>query len=440
MASSYHNHFRTSIYFSEKSYTNFVSFCPSRFDIHLQASSGNDKISLVFVFHSEVDMKRNFNLDLLRSIAFLMIFVFHFNLMIGTYNIDTPVPLFVRAESWTLGSLGVGIFLMLSGYVLKNSFERSGEKISTFYKKRLLAIFPLFYACYFVAYLWIDLPAGNLLSRYHIWSVFGFDGFLTMRGFSTCYRIGEWYLGVILIYYHLFPFLYKAVKKAPLVFGLSLLVLHFLFMYNYETLAARISDLFKHPILPPEPSASVLVLLPQFVAGIYLAFYVKKCHPALLLACAFIFGVFSFFDLPAGLLPEGTFKGSWIYGNLISVLAVFMIFAYAFSNKKREESKVSRIPLLSGIVGTISKYSFTMFLVHHILQDRLFSKYSDKVVSTGLSAPKYFLLFFFALILTFLLSCLIQNGTDTIMKNLKARFEKRASKGAKANDQASINT
>ena len=126
--------------------------------------------------------------------------------------------------------------------------------------------------------------------------------------------------------------------------------------------------------------------------------------------------------------------------NVFILLAVFMIFAYAFSNKKREESKVSCIPLLSGIVGTISKYSFTMFLVHHILQDRLFSKYSDKVVSTGLSAPKYFLLFFFALILTFLLSCLIQNGTDTIMKNLKARFEKRASKGAKANDQASINT
>ena len=386
-------------------------------------------------------MKRNFNLDLLRSFAFLMIFVFHFNLMLEADHIDTTIPLFVRAESWTLGSLGVGIFLMLSGYVLKNSFERSGEKISTFYKKRLLAIFPLFYASYFVVYLWIDLPAGNILSKYHFWSLLGFDGFLSMRGFNTCYRIGEWYLGVILIYYFLFPFLYKAVKKAPLLFGLSLMVIHFLFVYNYETLASVISDIFKHPLLPEELSASALVLLPQFVVGIYFAFYVKKCHPALLLGAAFVIGALSFYDFPASLLPEGTFKGSWIYGNLISVVAVFMIFAYTFNKKKQEESKAARIPILSGIVGTISKYSFTMFLVHHILQDRLFTNLSARgCIRPCLSIPLYFFYFFFALILTFLLSCLIQNGTETIMKNLRNRFSKKDPKDPTGNAQTSINT
>ena len=183
-------------------------------------------------------MKRRSELDDIRACAFLLIFLFHFNQMLNTYQIDT-IPLFLRTNGWTLGSLGVGLFLMLSGYVLPNSFERGGLKLTTFYKKRFFAIFPLFYACYFIAYLWIDLPAGHFFAKNQIWSILGFDGFLTMRGFNTSYRIGEWYLGVILIYYLLFPFLSKAIKKAPLITGLFIATAHILFIVFYPFSLAR---------------------------------------------------------------------------------------------------------------------------------------------------------------------------------------------------------
>ncbi|MBO7514402.1 MAG: acyltransferase [Lachnospiraceae bacterium] len=385
-------------------------------------------------------MKRNFNLDLLRSIAFLMVFVFHFNLMMKTDMIET-IPLFVSAESWTLGSLGVGIFLMISGYVLKNSYERSGEKIASFYKKRLLSIFPLFYACYFVVYLWIDVPSGHLISKNQIWSLLGIDGFMSVRGFNTSYRIGEWYLGVILIYYLLFPFLYKAVKKAPFLFGLSLLVLHVLFMYNYEALAAAVTKVFKHPLIPEGQAMSAIVWLLQFVIGIYFAFYVKKCHPALMALAAVIFGTLMVYDFPGRLFPQDSFKGCWIYGNTISVVALFMIIIYAFKKEKQQESKSARFPLFGFVIGGISKYSFSMFLVHHILQERLLLPLASQGgVSTSLSALKYFLYFFFCLALTFLLAYLIQNGTDTIMKNLKSRFAKKEAKAPSPVDQTSITT
>lgn len=382
-------------------------------------------------------MKRNFNLDLLRSLAFLMVFVFHFNLMMKTDMVET-IPLFVSAESWTLGSLGVGIFLMISGYVLKNSFERSGEKVANFYKKRLLSIFPLFYACYFVVYLWIDVPAGHIFSKNQLWSLLGIDGFMSVRGFSTSYRIGEWYLGVILLYYLLFPFLYKAVKKAPLLFGLSLLVLHVLFMYNYEALAAAVTKVFKHSLIPEGQAMSAIVWLLQFVIGIYFAFYVKKCHPALLLLSGAVFVTLSLYDFPGRLFPGDTFKGFWIYGNILSVVAVFMIITYAF---KKDGNKNTRIPILSSIIGTLSKYSFSMFLVHHVIQERLLARLAPNGgVPTTLSCLKYFLYFFICLALTFLLACLVQNGTDTIVKNLKERYAKRFSKKPSDLDQTSINT
>ena len=71
-------------------------------------------------------MKRRSELDDIRACAFLFIFLFHFNQMLNAYQIDT-IPLFLRTNGWTLGSLGVGLFLMLSGYVLPNSFERGGD-------------------------------------------------------------------------------------------------------------------------------------------------------------------------------------------------------------------------------------------------------------------------------------------------------------------------
>lgn len=358
-------------------------------------------------------MKRRPELDDIRAFAFLFIFLFHFNQMLSFLKIDT-IPLLLRTNGWTLGSLGVGLFLMLSGYVLPNSFERGGCNLLTFYKKRFFAIFPLFYACYFVAYILIDVPAGHFVAKNQIWSILGFDGFLSMRGFDTSYRVGEWYLGVILIYYLLFPFLYKAIKKAPLVSGLCILAGHILFIIFFP---------FSY-----SPEITVLGLLPEFVIGIYFSIYVKEINIPTFLGSLLVFVIMTVWNYP----------GYPIHGNTIAVTALFLAFAIPKKYKNQADRAGLRIPMIRPICAFLAKYSFTLFLLHHILQQRMFSSFTE----TGLYIPwyKYFGYLIFCFLITLLLSLLVQNGVETIMKALQKRFAERTSNKASAEDQTSLNT
>ena len=356
-------------------------------------------------------MNRRFELDIIRALAFLMIFLFHFNMMAQSLSIQTSFPLFVRTASQSHGELGVGLFLALSGIVLVNSFERSGQKLSTFYKKRFFAIFPLFYACYFITYLWIDLPTGNLLSRHMIWTLFGFDGFLQIRGVTTCYRVGEWYIGVILIYYVLFPFLYKLIKKAPLIFGACLLVFYAIFIPFYP--------------FSFHQGASVLCRLPEFVLGIYFAMYMKKVDLLPAAIGGLVFLLLSFIEYP----------GYMMHGNLICIAGVFVCL-YKLCSLVPVPKDDRRFHPLFFVVNTISKYSFSMFLFHHVVQEQLLKPRRG----VELSILKYGVYMVFCFVITFILSVITQNGTEVLVKNIRKWFSSKFSKETTDQDQTSINT
>ena len=358
-------------------------------------------------------MKRRYELDVIRSFAFLMIFVFHFNMMILQDGIEIPFSLIVKTKSQTLGQLGVGLFLILSGFVLVSSFERTGKKPIPFYLKRLLAIFPLFYACYFVAYLWIDLPAGHLFSKNMVWTLFGFDGFLSARGITTSYRVGEWYLGVILIYYLLFPALFCLIKKHPWFTGAAILGLYSVFTVFYP---------FSYL-----PDVSPIVRLPEFAFGIYIALYYKKESLPLALAGGVMFLLLTFIEFP----------GYQMHGTLIATISLFLCMYTVFRCIAGLRKKVSAPGnVFPRIIFTISKYSFSMFLLHHIVQEQLFKPHIGNTVS----AFKYFAYFIYCLFITLLIAYLVQNGTETIVRKIRSRLKKAPATQEPETDQTSINT
>lgn len=358
-------------------------------------------------------MKRRYELDIIRTLAFLMIFLFHFNLMVQSFSIQTSFKLIVKTKSQTLGLIGVGLFLILSGYVLVNSFERSGKKLSTFYKKRFFSIFPLFYAAYFIVYLWFDIPSGHLLSKNMIWSVIGMDGFLSMRGVTTSYRVGEWYMGVILIYYLIFPLLYYAIKKAPLIFGVGLLVFYALFIPFYP--------------FPFDQGCSVLVRLPEFVLGIYFAMYVKKVNALTACLGGVIFIALTFWEYP------------WcvMHGNLIATIGLFFgLYKLCSLIPAPKENSGRRFHPIAFVINTISKYSFAMYLFHHVIQQQMLQPHAGQ----ELSFLKYAFYMVFGFVITFLIAVITQNGTDAIVKNLRKWFAEKFTKQPEEKDQTSINT
>lgn len=89
------------------------------------------------------------NLDGLRFIAFLMVFINHATNNLGYYTTDVHLKLFIY-KYLSNGDIGVNFFFVLSGflitYLLFTEKENSGKiNIPNFYARRILRIWPLYY-------------------------------------------------------------------------------------------------------------------------------------------------------------------------------------------------------------------------------------------------------------------------------------------------------
>ncbi len=141
-------------------------------------------------------MKRDYRLDLIRSIAIFMIFTFHFCCTIG----NTGVFYGYANDGW--GSVGTTMFFILSGFLLGNKYHGKFS-VQDFYVKRWFSIFPLFYLTFAVAFLINGLTTGNWRYGGSIWrfvfTLLGCDNYLGFYGVPTYALVGEWFTAVIVL-------------------------------------------------------------------------------------------------------------------------------------------------------------------------------------------------------------------------------------------------
>lgn len=179
-------------------------------------------------------MQRLVYLDIIRICAFLCILIIHFNASVSGYDIygNFTYPNHLIPNNYFgcyLGEIGVGLFFLLSGACLQYVTQGKTTSLVSFYKKRWLSIFPLYYVTFFIftlfSFMWYkgypNFKIGHLLS-----SFLGIDGYLmAMRhvGYET-YQCGEWFLGCILALYIIYPLLSFAANKSPRLTALITLV------------------------------------------------------------------------------------------------------------------------------------------------------------------------------------------------------------------------
>ena len=146
---------------------------------------------------SEQNSKRNPGLDGLRGIAILMVMLFHFTLMPPVAIWDIPLNTFAH-YGWT----GVDLFFVLSGFLITSILlDAKGHKqyFTNFYARRMLRVFPLYYA--FVAGLLILYPLvgdpgwtreAEVLRDHWWWIWFHMTNWLVARtgDFSTATPLG----------------------------------------------------------------------------------------------------------------------------------------------------------------------------------------------------------------------------------------------------------
>ena len=283
---------------------------------------------------------RIFYLDLIRALATLLIVLTHFNFHLrdhgGGYVLTfEPFGIYV-------GALGVSLFLIISGAALTLTYRRP-INLKRFYWKRFLNIYPLFWTAWVLGTLYYFIiyngrPPNAAPARSFIFTLLGIDGLAVNFHFRTMYLLGEWFLGFILLYYVVFPLLLWAIDRFPVLTGVVLLVAY----------AATVVIMPRY--FPGYPSAMILTTrLPELAFGSYFVLYVRRVHWAAVVPAAGVLAVSAIFPEA---IPEDV-------GTTIVGISAFLILVVA--------GRYVAIQPVRAVVGLIAKYSYPVFLVHHVV-------------------------------------------------------------------------
>ncbi len=163
-------------------------------------------------------------LDGLRGLAIIMVLFVHFIGDAQPYNAFERI--LMKASNY--GMWGVDLFFVLSGYLITGILydsKGSAHYFRNFYMRRVLRIFPLYYAVLFLLFFVLPLfpsllPTGLTESSRHqgwIWS-YGVNLFIAQRGeWALPYVSHFWSLAVEEHFYLLWPLIVLAASRESLL-------------------------------------------------------------------------------------------------------------------------------------------------------------------------------------------------------------------------------
>ena len=329
-----------------------------------------------------MNKERIFYLDFIRAIATLTIILTHYNALFiyNTYTIRTDAMIF---SAWFsnvyIGSIGVGLFLIISGAALLYQ-EESKTGIFRFYKKRLLSIYPMYWIAYILAFFYMfyaaktiiwNVPKANI-----IYSVLGIDMYVANFGIPTFAIVGEWFIGLILMLYLIFPILKKGVLNKPILTVILVIIAYIISIHTTNL------------------SVGLFEWLPIFVLGMIFLKYINRMPWYAAGIAALIIVINSKLDMTIN--PNIT--------RLYIVVAVFCILVYI-------AKYVERFTIVRKICTVICKYSYPCFLVHHFIIYRICETFDLNNISRG----KSFILLCFCCLIIFWGSVILDKIHNKIM-------------------------
>ena len=296
--------------------------------------------------------KRIVGFDIIRLMACLFVCIVHFNASIcgwsnGVFlNPNSIVPNFLLGNRVYLGTLGVSLFFIISGASLMLSTKPSGNTMD-FYRKRILNIYPQFWIAFEVATLFDffmrkGMNYGN--ARNLLISFAGMDGYLSVLSLIPWefYKVGEWFLGCIILIYLVFPWMLRFLDRYPAAacgcFGL-------LYLFSLYAIAKGV------PILGG--SYGITNCACQMFFGMaYIRFGLHQKKKTLYGAIALFLVAWLLRDL----LP----------GDLLTFALAFLLLEVVMILSENIKSESLKNKLAYG--GALT---YPIFLVHHFLSDRM---------------------------------------------------------------------
>lgn len=271
-----------------------------------------------------------------------MVMVIFFHIFIEKRKLNPGEPLLIPPfrGATDIGMLGVGMFVIVSGYALMISTERQ-QSLLYFAKKRFLAIFPLFWTAYILTVMSSYLYYGALPHHANPWtlllSFIGMDGFLRYR-IENYYLVGEWFIGMILILYTMFPILKWMILKNTAATIACYLMFSLIVDHYYH-------DIFKiSKWMNPLFQANLLLF--------GMAWYRLRDKLNILSGSAWVVSI-SLLGAVGYVLPV-------IMQSILYPVCLFSVLAFVFN--------LAYIPtFIKNILLKIAELSFPAFLVHHTI-------------------------------------------------------------------------
>ena len=278
---------------------------------------------------------------LIRAVALVCILVIHFNAAVTGY-FTLPSKLFgsVLPFNIYLGDFGSSLFFMVSGAALQYTSPGQGREplnLARFYQKRAKAVYPMFWLawCIFFPIRFVAKPGYYAAAKTPslLLTVLGLDNFAQAAGWVTmdfaC--VGEWFLGSILFLYLLFPLLRWGLRKQPLLTWVVVLATSL--PVHYMGWDARL----------------VAIHIPEFLLGMAFVHWKRPARLGVLAGCAVL--LFT----PAAADGKGACA-------LFSAAAFILLAALG--------GCIHWVPLQNAC-ALLSKYSYAVFLTHHVIILRL---------------------------------------------------------------------
>ncbi|XME02888.1 acyltransferase family protein [Lachnospiraceae bacterium C1.1] len=312
-------------------------------------------------------------LDLIRAISCVIIVFFHYSYTFYEYAIPGKGTDFLRFTNGDWGGIFVAIFFMISGAALwYNHTGPFGIKgIFNFYKKRALSIYPYFYTAWIIMYVINSRKLGiwdwgGPKSNY-LFTLFGMDGYFSYLG-QNYYCLGEWFLGAIIWLYLLYPLLAFAFRKFRWPSTAILTFLYVFNLYRNNFSSSPDSNIFivfikyynSHTLI--SDNMCIWTCMMNFWLGMLFVTYrqkIIKLWIAVLSAVSIVF-----LTIVPVALPK-------IIVSTIMAFAFCLIFSY-ISNRFDFPSEDS-IP--NTVIKFLSKYSYGIFLVHHVILYAVMEKF-----------------------------------------------------------------